>query len=85
MMGKFPYYPRLSVINFYFHRRRLGAIVKENRKMRTGLFTTTADTAHIYLPQKAKIQFTLLFVGNNLCMAPYIVMRLKVIHSGNLL
>lgn len=84
MIEKFACYPGLSVINFYLHIRKPGAIVKENRQMRTGLFTT-ADIAHICLPQKAKMQLLLVFVGGNLGMAPYIVIRLKGIHSGRLL
>jgi hypothetical protein len=31
------------------------------------------------------MQFSLLCVGGNLCMAPYIVIRQKVIHLRNLL
>lgn len=51
MMEKFLYHPRLSVINFYLHIRKPEAIVKANRQMRTGLFTT-ADTSHIYFSTK---------------------------------
>lgn len=54
MMEKLLHQPRLSVINFYLHIRKPEAIVKENRQMRIGLFTTTADVSHFYFSTKGQ-------------------------------
>lgn len=54
MMEKFLCHPKLSVINFYLHVRKSKVIVKENRQMRTGLFTTTAGLSHIYYSLKGQ-------------------------------
>lgn len=57
MMAKFlchPPTPKLSVINLDLHIRKPGAIGKENRQMRAGLFIATADVFTVAFPQKAK-------------------------------
>ena len=85
MMEKFHCHPRLSVINIYLHIRKPGAIVKENRQMRTGLFIATADMSHIYFSRKGQNAVFASVCRCNLCTALYIVIRLKVIHLGSFL
>lgn len=53
--------------------------------MRAGLFIATADMFTVAFPQKAKMRLSLLFAGSNLCRAPYLAIRLEVIHMGHLL
>lgn len=88
MIARFLYHhppPKLSIINLDLHIRKPGAIGKENQQMRAGLFIATADMFTVTFPQKAKTRLSLLFAGSNLCRAPYLAIRLEVMHGGHLL
>lgn len=59
--------------------------MKGDRQMGAGLFIATASLSAVAFPQKARMQFSLRFTGSNLCTAPYLAIRLEVIHAGHLL